>query len=166
MVKHFVGIDLSLTGTGVVVLNDQAEIMEKKLVRTTPATSIEQRLIFILSEIDFVKNIVGRVGVYIEDLSFGSRGQSMFQLAGLHYLVRTFFYRSAVLFDVVSPSALKKFVTGKGNAKKDLMLLKTFKKWGVEFSDDNLCDAYCLARKLMHDYKESMLVKVNSGVSE
>jgi len=46
------------------------------------------------------------------------------------------------------------------------MLLKTFKKWGVEFSDDNLCDAYCLARKLMHDYKESMLVKVNSGVSE
>jgi len=164
--KHFVGIDLSLTGTGVVVLNDQAEIMEKKLVRTTPATSIEQRLLFILGEIDFVKNIVSRAGVYIEDLSFGSRGQAMFQLAGLHYLVRTFFYRSAVSFNVISPSALKKFVTGKGNAKKDLMLLKTFKKWGVEFSDDNLCDAYCLARKLLHNYEENMLVKDSSGVSE
>ena len=164
--KHFVGIDLSLTGTGLIILDDQAQILEQKLVRTTPATSIEHRLLYILGEIDFVKNIMNGPGIYIEDLSFGSRGQAMFQLAGLHYLVRTFFYKSMVWFNVISPASLKKFVTGKGNAKKDLMLLKTYKKWGIEFQDDNLCDAYCLARMLLHDYKEKATIKDISGISK
>lgn len=163
--KHFVGVDLSLTGTGLIVLDEQAKIVEEKLIRTTPATSIEPRLLYILGEIDFIKNIINSAGVYMEDLSFGSRGQAMFQLAGLHYLVRTFFFRSKVGFNVVSPPALKKFVTGKGNAKKDLMLLKTYKKWGVEFSDDNLCDAYCLARKLLFDYEENTMKGVSGGAS-
>lgn len=48
---------------------------------------------------------------------------------------------------VIAPSTLKKFVTGAGNSKgKNVMLLATYKKWGVEFSNDNLCDAYGLAR--------------------
>lgn len=47
---------------------------------------------------------------------------------------------------IVPPTSLKKFVTGKGNAKKNEMLLGVYKKWGVEYSDDNLADAYSLAR--------------------
>lgn len=47
---------------------------------------------------------------------------------------------------IVPPTSLKKFVTGKGNATKDQMLLHTYKKWGVEFADNNLADAYGLAR--------------------
>jgi len=26
------------------------------------------------------------------------------------------------------------------------MLMKTYKKWGIEFENSDLCDAYCLAR--------------------
>lgn len=47
---------------------------------------------------------------------------------------------------VVAPTTLKKYVTGDGRAKKDDMKLAVYKHWGVEFRDDNLADAYGLAR--------------------
>ena len=87
--------------------------------------------------------------VVIEGLVLGSiKSTSTAQLAGLHYLLRWELNERGDQdgFLVVPPSTLKKFVTGKGNAKKDQMLLKTFKRWGVEFNDHNVCDAYGLAR--------------------
>ena len=45
---------------------------------------------------------------------------------------------------VVTPSSLKKFVTGKGVAPKNTMLMHVYKKWGVMFSNDNQADAYAL----------------------
>jgi crossover junction endodeoxyribonuclease RuvC len=46
---------------------------------------------------------------------------------------------------IVPPMSLKKYATGKGNAKKQEMLLAVYKKWGVEFTDDNMADSYVLA---------------------
>jgi Holliday junction resolvasome RuvABC endonuclease subunit len=46
----------------------------------------------------------------------------------------------------VPPMTLKKFAAGKGNAKKQEMLLQIYKRWGVEFTDDNAADSYALAR--------------------
>lgn len=46
----------------------------------------------------------------------------------------------------VPPMTLKKFAAGKGNAKKQEMLLQIYKRWGVEFNDDNAADSYGLAR--------------------
>jgi Holliday junction resolvasome RuvABC endonuclease subunit len=43
---------------------------------------------------------------------------------------------------------LKKFAAGKGNAKKQEMLLQIYKRWGIEFNDDNAADSYALARLL------------------
>lgn len=45
---------------------------------------------------------------------------------------------------IVPPTSLKKFVTGSGAGKKNVMLAHIFKKWGVMFSDDNQADAYAL----------------------
>ena len=47
---------------------------------------------------------------------------------------------------MVAPQALKKFVTGKGNVKKDQMKLAVFKRWGVEFPTTDETDAYALAQ--------------------
>jgi Holliday junction resolvasome RuvABC endonuclease subunit len=47
---------------------------------------------------------------------------------------------------VVPPTRLKKFVAGKGNAKKNEMLLAVYKRWGYEFADDNMADAFSLAK--------------------
>ena len=74
------------------------------------------------------------------------------QLGAAHYIARVLLHERNIEFDIVSPSTLKKFVTGKGNCKKDLVLLKVFQKWGVEFSDNNLADAYSLARFALDNY--------------
>ena len=46
----------------------------------------------------------------------------------------------------VPPMTLKKYATGKGTSKKQEMLLQIYKRWGVEFNDDNAADAYALGR--------------------
>lgn len=46
----------------------------------------------------------------------------------------------------IPPMTLKKYAAGKGNAKKQEMLLQIYKRWGLEFNDDNAADAYALAR--------------------
>jgi len=46
----------------------------------------------------------------------------------------------------VAPMTVKKFATGKGNAKKQEMLMQIYKRWGQEFNDDNAADAYALGR--------------------
>jgi hypothetical protein len=47
----------------------------------------------------------------------------------------------------VAPTMLKKYITGKGTGvQKNQILLHTYKKWGVEFTDDNAADSYGLAR--------------------
>jgi hypothetical protein len=42
---------------------------------------------------------------------------------------------------------VKKYVTGKGTGvQKNQMLLQVYKKWDVEFDDDNAADSYGIAR--------------------
>ncbi|CRF29172.1 Uncharacterised protein [Mycobacterium tuberculosis] len=41
---------------------------------------------------------------------------------------------------------MKKFATGKGNAKKDEMVLPIYRKWGFEHGSDNVRDAFVLAQ--------------------
>lgn len=46
----------------------------------------------------------------------------------------------------IPPMTLKKFATGKGTSKKQEMLMQIYKRWGIEFNDDNAADSYALAR--------------------
>lgn len=46
----------------------------------------------------------------------------------------------------VPPMTLKKYAAGKGNAKKQEMLMQIYKRYGIEFNDDNAADSYGLAR--------------------
>jgi hypothetical protein len=47
---------------------------------------------------------------------------------------------------VVAPKMLKKFVTGKGNAKKVDMIAGVKAKWGYETKNDNIADSFGLAK--------------------
>ena len=46
----------------------------------------------------------------------------------------------------IPPMTLKKYAAGKGNAKKQEMLMQIYKRWGIEFNDDNAADSYALGR--------------------
>lgn len=56
----------------------------------------------------------------------------------------------------VPPMTLKKYTTGKGNSKKQEMLLHTYKTWGTEFNDDNAADAYSLGRLALGSHSNAV----------
>lgn len=148
----FVGMDPSFNGFAIVVLDKDGEIIEQKLFGSDSKSEPEDRLIELESEFDFIPNIVCLHSVCIEGPSYASQGAYILQMGALHFMIRIMLKRRDVPFKVVAPGTLKKFVTGDGRAKKDLMLLKVYKKWGVEFDNDNLADAYSLARLALEDY--------------
>jgi len=47
---------------------------------------------------------------------------------------------------LVAPQQLKKFATGNGNTKKELLPKEILKRWDVDFNDMNIAEAYVLAR--------------------
>lgn len=144
--KVWVGLDLSLTGTGLIFLNESGDIINQKLIKTTPKDTIEVRILQILKNIRLALKQKDIIQINMEGLSFGSRGQAMLELAGLHYHIKIYFFRKNYKYQTIPPTTLKKHISGKGNSKKELMLMKIYKKYGIEFSDNNLADAFALAR--------------------
>jgi len=148
------GLDLSLTETGLVALEDK-EIVMKHLIKTKPdqfETEIE-RILYIINEITSLP-IPYLDLVVIEGASLGSfKTRSLFTLGKLHGLIEMFLKENEIKYIIVPPRSLKKFITGKGNAKKELMLLKVYKKYGIEFDNNNLCDAFALAKYGEENYE-------------
>ena len=74
----------------------------------------------------------------------------MFDIAYLGWRIREELERYRTEDDIpwleVSPSQVKQFATGKGNANKEVVLQQVYKRWGVEFNDNNQADAYVLAQ--------------------
>lgn len=145
------GLDLSLTGTGCVILKD-GHLDTKLLIKTKPSAekSHLNEIKRLLSIVDKIEGLISENEidiVTIEGLSFGARNTtSLIQLSGLNYLVRRILYEYNIPFVIVAPTTLKKFICGKGNGGKDVLMMETYKRYGVTLSDDNLCDAYGLAR--------------------
>ena len=152
--KRFVGLDLAFANNGVLILDKKGNnIIYQEVLSTSKKDLDEVRLVNIRTKLNSL--LQNNDIVCLEGLSFGSQGMALAQLGATHYIIRVLLHERNIDFSVVSPSTLKKFVTGKGNCKKDLMLLKVFQKWGVEFSNDNLADAYSLARFALDSYQKS-----------
>jgi Holliday junction resolvasome RuvABC endonuclease subunit len=73
---------------------------------------------------------------------------------------------------LVAGNTLKKFVTGKGNGPKSVMLKHVYSKWGYDTDDDNLADAYGLARLAAavtsgaeHKYEQDCIDTVRRSMS-
>jgi Holliday junction resolvasome RuvABC endonuclease subunit len=123
-----VGLDLSLTGTGIVIL-DNGSIMSKKLIKSKPTDKQPlkeiQRLLTIKGEIQVEIERVKPSLVLIEGLAFAAKHtSSVMQLAGLNYMVREYLALKEYPFVIVAPTTLKKFILGKGIGPKELMILE------------------------------------------
>lgn len=99
------------------------------------------------------------VFVIQEGISYGSsiRTKSIYDLAGLNYLLRAAFIREDNLhFTIATPSEVKKFTTGRGNCDKNSMV-ELFKLTHSDFDlpkIDDISDAYWMAtyaKKIMTD---------------
>lgn len=98
--------------------------------------------------------------VVVEGYSFAST-QRIVTLVEIGTILRYQLLKCGYIFRLCPPSNLKKFVTGKGNSDKKRMILDAHKRWGFDLSDDNECDAACLAvmgAAFMDQYKPPKLM--------
>ena len=152
----FIGMDLSLTNSGVCVVNNDGGILAIDSVRTEPCgDTIKERFAryeYIARKIkEISKNVCGKtVAIAMENYSYGSKGR-IIQLVEAGTLVRRMTYISKVEHVIeVAPIQLKKFllgkVKGKGKNVKNIMCREVFREFGDIIDDDNQVDAFILAR--------------------
>jgi len=66
--------------------------------------------------------------VFLEGYSFGSRLGMLFNIAELTGLLKHKLYKAKIDFTLVPPTTVKKFATGKGNARKEVMYEAFYKE--------------------------------------
>lgn len=158
---YYVGIDQSYTGFALVAFSPQKQDLNTNLRSFEIAKegsgigrllAIYEHVFGMLTELDDVAHIC--MEGYSNASKFGREqaGElgAIVKLAIYDYFDRfTDVYGDLRYPTIVQPATLKKFVTGNGGAKKNNMLLAVYKKWGFETTDDNIADAYSLARIAM-----------------
>lgn len=156
--KHHIGIDPSLKGNAVVIINDSGEIVHEHLVSTHKECYInpEQRIADIFNQIEYLFSVVRLKSVYIEGLAYSSNSTTLFERCGLMYLIVTRLLKEDINYSIIPPTFLKKWHTTDGHADKALMMRVAKCKYGIDFKDDNICDAYCLALLALEDYKNNI----------
>lgn len=140
---RFVGIDPS-TKTGLVALNEQGEVLRAKEL-TGLGSQDPKRMVTLID--DIMEHIQKDDFIVIE--GFGYASQQAIQLGGIGWGIRMALLRRGFSYIEVSPSAVKKYATGKGNTKKEDMVLPLYKNWGFEHSSDNVRDAFVIAKIAM-----------------
>ena len=99
------------------------------------------------------KKYISAVNVVIEGISYGSsiRTKSVFDLAGLNYMIRYKLITGDIQhlnLSIATPSNIKKYATGKGNANKE-SIMTIFKYIFPEMQNipklDDIADSYFMA---------------------
>lgn len=145
-----IGIDLSLVGSGVVVLDDgdivAQHLIKSKPVGTKPIDELK-RIRKIVEEIEMIISEEIPTIAVVEGMAFMARNTTaLVQLSALNYMARAMLFDYHVPFVIVAPTSLKKFITGSGASKKDIMLMEIYKQYDVTILDDNEADAFALAQ--------------------
>ncbi len=141
---HVLGIDPSLSATGLVRLDETGWIVSSRVVRSSFRGV--QRLVDIERQVAAETQRIALVAV--EGYAFGAQA-SREALGELGGILKRQLYVNRIPTVVVPPSSVKKFATGRGNARKDEMRLAVYKKWGLDetqLKTADEVDAYVLAR--------------------
>lgn len=142
----FMGIDPSLTGTGIFVLYEDGRNVSCE-ISTDPKKhphSLE-RVDYISQKVVKLINKHKPVSILMEDYFNGRQAGTVIKLAELGTMLRTRVLENGNQFLTAKPSQIKKFVTGKGNCGKELILKCVYKKWAVDVSSNNIADACGMA---------------------
>lgn len=149
-----VGIDQSYSGFGLTILNvdnpDEYEtiVFKAEGLHIDRLVWVQEKLTELLEGIHYI-NKPKSIVVAMEGYAFGTTMAHM--LGELGGIVKLVCYNELNGYDgkypyIIPPTTLKKYITGKGNGvQKNQILLNVYKKWGVEFNDDNAADSYALA---------------------
>ncbi|WP_067184530.1 Holliday junction endonuclease [Microtetraspora niveoalba] len=140
-----VGLDLSLTATGVAFSDGSVGTIKTRLSeRDRRLTDIRGAIAVAVGGPELMESptAVPAALVVIEDLPTHAKSAGITGM--VHGVVRELLASARVPYALVPPATLKKYATGAGNADKTAMAVAAFKRDGREFADDNQCDAWWL----------------------
>jgi hypothetical protein len=137
MPPSVVGLDLSLTGTGI------ANNTGTHRVRCGDLRGCA-RFSWIAAHIFGDGTTQAADLVVIEGPSYGSSGAGHHEAAGLWWHIVHRLDALEVPYAVIPPSTLKKYAAGKGNATKPDMRVALLQRAGIDERDDNKVDAWWL----------------------
>lgn len=135
-----VGLDLSLTSTGVAIHTPETE--KAYTLKKSKYTGV-RRLIDLRETIREI--VVDADLVVIENYAFGARNQAH-QAGELGGVVKVLLHEMGKQWILVAPTQLKKFVAGGGKRTKELIIMQVYKRWGVECETSDEADAFVLAK--------------------
>lgn len=150
MTNIIAGVDASLTSTGVCVY-DLSTTENPDYVTSLSKEGKSRGAARLIKIRDSVKKIFEEYAVtcvFMEDYSYGSKGNT-FDIGELGGTLKVLYCELEIPYVLVPPKSLKKYITRNGNAKKNVMLEQTFRRYNVGsevLKNDDMVDAYCLAR--------------------
>ena len=144
----FVGLDLSLTSTGIATIHGDLITVRRVTSKASQGDTSDtaQRLDRIVADVLGSVPLSDDTHVAIEGPSYGSVGPGQHVRGGLWWLIRTALAREGIHTIIASPSTVKKYATGKGNAGKDAVLAAVIKRYPqVDVTGNDEADALVLA---------------------
>lgn len=159
---RYVGIDPSLSGLGLVILDENANVIEMMSLKAGKEDDPERFMKLAKRVRKHLNPATDKV--LIEGFSFGSKGAGVSKMYGLGWTFRIRLVEEMFKWQEVAPTALKKFASNKGNAKKEDLVLPVYKKWGFESSSNDIIDAYILARMAWSMYNTDGLLEYEKEV--
>jgi len=147
-----IAIDQSLSETGICIMDTKTERFKTGVIKPKKLRDMD-RLLFLEKEIEKILvrhiNRFGKENIsgIMEGYSYGSVGRT-FELGELGGIIKVMFKEYDIPLEIVPPTKWKKIIVGKGNYNKYRIMLEVERLYGIEFKNNNECDAYCLARYL------------------
>lgn len=139
-----VGIDPSLTGTGLDVGGSRLTIGSTRYGSTWPDR--RRRYLEIVAKVATAierhpEHAAHRTVVLVEGYAFSRNGAGHADVVEAGFLLRWHLTPRCALLVEIGPSTLKKYATGKGNATKADMRVALLKRTGIDDGDENRVDA-------------------------
>lgn len=165
------GLDLSMTGTGLVVLSRDGKILRKRKYKTYPVPPSdglklrprgqraqdryvgedEERIAWLKKKVLLAATKYDVCFVVIEGHAFAAKGRGKTILSELAGVVKNALYEKDIAFITQPPTTVKKHVTGSGNATK-LDVIAAAKKADRSISDSDTADAWACAKLGYDDF--------------
>jgi crossover junction endodeoxyribonuclease RuvC len=142
--KAHVGLDLSYSSTGVVILEagSQSYFAFKA---GKPDLPFHERAIDLWKQLTHVLPPAEQCSVYIEGAAYAAEFGA-FMAGELAGAIKVLLAMNGYRYTIVSPNQLKKFATGSGNAQKHYVAAHVMKKWEFTHKSNDVVDAYVLAK--------------------
>lgn len=88
--------------------------------------------------------LAGQAGEFLQAIR-NRKAKPGHQIGELGGVIRVMLTEVGIKWIEVNPSLVKKFATGRGNAKKEEIAIAIYKRWGREFLSNDEADAFVLA---------------------